>query len=74
MYFLKVLRIMRWISSSRGVRSSKCLRIAFGVVVSPRAQQNSSKSIGYIGTISSSEGITIPSTLSRMEIREPVSM
>ena len=42
--------------------------------LSPRAQQNSSKSIGNIPTDSSSEGIVMFSTFFRMEISEPVSM
>ncbi len=61
-------------SAPNGFRFSKHSRTNSGVTLSPIAQQNSSKSIGFIVTRSSSEGIRIPSMLVLSVMSEPVSM
>ena len=55
-------------------QSIKQLRIYSSILVSPSAIQNSSKSIGYILIVRSSDGMEISFTFSLIEISEPVSM
>ena len=74
MYLRNILITFSWRSLPRGSLFSNPDLIRGTVTSSPMAQQNSSKSMGSIRILSSSEGMMMSFTLSWIDIRRPVSM
>ena len=74
MYSLKRSIALRCMVCPIGFLAAKHSRMMSIRELSPKAQRNSSKSIGYIFRCDSSDGINISFVFSLIDKREPVSM